>query len=83
MEEDIDDEWSEAEVLWAVGESAEHIQRCVDAHDKLLAACRWIGDIVLTGRDGGDAWCAVRNQPGAQEWFQTLKAAIDEATVNQ
>ena len=49
------------------------------SHEELLTACKWIGNIINTASDGGDAWCALRNQPGAQQWAKGLKAAIANA----
>ena len=45
----------------------------------LLAACEWINAFIATASDGGDAWCAVRNQPGAKEWATNLATAIKKA----
>lgn len=55
----------------------------ISAAPDLLAACQWIADLVLTARDGGDAWCAVRQQPGAAEWLKTLRAALAKATGDE
>ena len=46
------------------------------AAPQLLEACKWIGDIVLTANDGGAAWCAVRERPGAEEWLDNLRVAL-------
>lgn len=43
---------------------------------------KWIGKFITTASDGGDAWCAVRNQPGASKWANKLRAVLrkyDEA----
>ncbi len=49
--------------------------------EQTLKALRWIHDIVCTSDDGGDAWCAVRNRPGAQKWFAGMKEAVPLATA--
>lgn len=51
------------------------------AQTDLLSCCQWIAQHVLTANDGGAAWCALRNQHGAQEWVKKLKSAIAEAEV--
>ncbi len=42
----------------------------------LLSAVEWIGAFVCTAKDGGDAWCAVRNQPGASVWGKKLDTVL-------
>lgn len=55
------------------------VVRACNNHEDLVAACEWIGKFILTASDGGNAWCAVRGQPGAKEWAEGLKAAIEGA----
>ncbi len=43
----------------------------------LLAACEWLRNVMTN--DGGDCWCAIRDQPGAKVWVEGLKAAIAKA----
>ena len=50
-----------------------------DAFEDLLDACKWIHALISTASDGGNAWCAVRDQPGAKEWANNLDAAIKKA----
>lgn len=64
---------------WITEANAKFIVCACNAHDDLLAACEWIADFVLTARDSGEAWCAVREQPGASEWVKGLRAAIAKA----
>ncbi len=45
----------------------------------LLEACEWIHAFISTAKDGGNAWCAVRNQPGAKDWANNLDAAVKKA----
>ncbi len=46
----------------------------------LLDALKWIADPILTANDGGDAWCAVRDRPGASQWANhDLPLAIKKA----
>ncbi len=51
----------------------------MNSHKDLLAACEWINAFISTASDGGDAWCAIRNQPGAKEWAKNLEAVINNA----
>lgn len=53
--------------------------RCVNDYDDLVAVCQWIRDIVNTARDGGAAWCALRDQPGAKQWSERLQAILAKA----
>lgn len=55
-----------------IGKVSETFQQ----RDDLLEACKWINNIISTACDGGDAWCSIRNRPGASEWANNLKAAI-------
>ena len=50
------------------------------AAPKMLEALQWINDFVSTAKDGGAAWVAVRDQPGAKEWATNMSAAITAAT---
>lgn len=47
---------------------------------KMLEALQWINDFASTAKDGGAAWVAVRDQPGAKEWATNMRAAIKAAT---
>ena len=38
----------------------------------------WVGSIMIGSKDGGNTWNAVKRQPGAVDWFDTLKAAYEE-----
>lgn len=51
-----------------------------NAAPELLKAAKWINAFISTAKDGGDAWIAVRDQPGAKEWSQGMQAAIAKAT---
>jgi len=44
--------------------------------DELLEVTRWYSNFILTANDGGDAWCAVRNQKGSTEWVEKLKEVM-------
>lgn len=44
--------------------------------NELLDVTRWYSKFILTANDGGDAWCAVRNQEGATEWANKLKEVM-------
>lgn len=54
--------------------------KLIAAAPELLAAVEWINKFISTACDGGDAWCAVREQPGASEWAEDMQAAIAKAT---
>ncbi len=46
--------------------------------EKSLSACEWIGNYVLTAKDGGNAWCTVRKYPKASDWAKTLREVHEE-----
>lgn len=48
--------------------------KLIAAAPQLLATCQWINAFISTAKDGGDIWCALRNQPGAKEWTNGLQA---------
>ena len=56
-----------------------HYNALKASHDRLLEALKWINAFVGTAKDGGDAWCAVRNQPGASKWAKDMASAIAQA----
>lgn len=41
-------------------------------HKDLVDVVTWMGNFVCTASDGGHAWCAVRDQEGASEWYKKL-----------
>lgn len=53
-----------------------------EEHADLLEACKWIHKFISTSCDGGDAWCAVRDQDGATEWAKSLIAVVAKAEPN-
>ena len=42
-----------------------------------IEACEWL-KFMLNSSDGGDLWCSVRNRDGASEWFDKVKAVVEE-----
>ncbi len=54
-------------------EQAEQIKALCEAVPELIKHLRWINDIIGTACDGGDAWCAVRDRPGASEWAKGME----------
>ena len=59
--------------------NAARLALCWNSLDDLVAVCQWIGNIVSTASDGGRAWGALREQPGAREWGALLKTVIAAA----
>lgn len=47
---------------------------------ELLEAITWLGNLMFNASDGGQAWIAVRDQPGAKEWITNMQAAHAKAT---
>lgn len=66
----------ETRVAQVIDEKDAHL---IAAAPDLLKQLQWIAKFILTASDDGDAWCAVRNQPGAQEWSNEMRAAIAKA----
>ncbi len=52
------------------------IEKVVKDYDDMLECCAWIGQYVLTAKDGGDLWCAMRNYPGASDFSATLRDVL-------
>lgn len=50
-----------------------------EAVPQMYAALKWLWDIIGTARDGGKAWCSVREQPGAQEFFENMLKSMSKA----
>ncbi len=44
--------------------------------EEMYKALKWINDLVSTAADGGAAWCAVRERPGAEEWGKNMEAVM-------
>ncbi len=59
--------------------NAEYIVKTANVLPMHIGLLKWLGDIVLTASDGGDAWCALREQPGAEQWREDLKIALESA----
>jgi hypothetical protein len=72
--------------------NASRLVECWNEHDALeakaksqpdlLEACKWINKFMSTACDGGDAWCAVRNQPGASDWAESMAKAVARAEAD-
>ena len=52
------------------------VGRNPEINEELLFCCKWIGQFICTANDGGNAWCAVREQPGAKEWSRRLEKVL-------
>ena len=65
--------------------SKDQYKDLIQSHAELFKVAQWIGKFILTASDGGDAWCAVRDKDGAEEWANELKASIEKANsiINQ
>ena len=50
----------------------------ITASPEMYKALRWLGNIMLEANDGGDAWCAIRKQKGADKFFDTMKFALEK-----
>ena len=59
--------------------NAQFILKAVNMHDELVKTLQWIGKFITTASDGGEAWCAVRNQDGAKEWGEDLERLLKQA----
>lgn len=57
---------------------------CAKQHlenESLKEVVEWIAAYVLTAKDGGEAWCSVRNNPGAREWINKMKELVKEGII--
>ena len=44
--------------------------------EELQAVVAWLWDFMGDASDGGEAWCAVRDRPGASKWFKRMEAVM-------
>jgi len=56
--------------------NAAFIVRACNAHDDLLACCKWIHAIVGSSRDGGTSWQDLEHELDATDWANKIEAAL-------
>lgn len=56
---------------------AHRIVTAVNEYDKSREVLQWLWNIVGTANDGGHAWCALRESPGANEWIEKFKKLME------
>lgn len=72
------DELRKKVVLEALVNKKDYEKQIHDENILMRKTLQWLGDFVLTANDGGQAWCSVRNNPGAQEWFKDLQRILEK-----
>ena len=66
-----------AEIALRICRALDEQEEIIAAAPDLLEACKWLENVM--DHDAGHAWCAVREQEGANEWIKSFKAAIASA----
>lgn len=58
--------------------TSDQLEKAQENAQDLAEIAQWIAQFVLTSKDGGDAWCAIRNNDGAKEWSTRMKSTLDK-----